>query len=94
MREVHEIPKGMVQPWMIWGILGELLLGSFAVPIVAFIVTKWWPILFVIPLLIIVSYLITSKDMYRLAVWYESMGRAVKSRSLKRWGGVKTYAPR
>ncbi|QQC67862.1 VirB3 family type IV secretion system protein [Paraburkholderia ginsengisoli] len=94
MREVHRIPRGMVQPWMIGGCLAELLLGSFALPTVAFMFLKWWPVMLAIPFLIVVSYLVTAKDIFRMSVVYSSAGTPAKPRSLKKWGGAKTYAPR
>ncbi|MFM0132577.1 VirB3 family type IV secretion system protein [Paraburkholderia sediminicola] len=94
MREVHEIPKGMVQPWMIWGCLAELFLGSFVLPAVVFMFLKWWPVMLAVPFLVIGSYLITAKDMFAFSVAYQSFGATAKPRSLKYWSGAKTYAPR
>jgi type IV secretory pathway VirB3-like protein len=94
MRESHEIPKGMVQPWMIWGCVAELFLGSFVLPAAVFMFLKWWPVMLAVPFLIIGSYMITAKDMFRLLVWYQSLGNSAKPRSLKNWGGAKTYVPR
>ncbi|SAL05224.1 hypothetical protein AWB78_07368 [Caballeronia calidae] len=94
MKQVHEIPKGMVQPWMIWGCLAELFLASFTLPAVTFMFLKWWPVVLAVPLLIIASYLLTAKDMFRLAVLYQSSGKPSKPRSIRKWGGAKTYVPR
>jgi type IV secretory pathway VirB3-like protein len=94
MRQVHEIPKGMVTPWMIWGCLAELFLGSFVVPAVIFMFFKWAPVMLAIPVLLVASYLVTAKDLFRFSVGYHSAGRSAKARSLKNWDGAKTYAPR
>lgn len=94
MRRVHEIPKGMVTPWMIWGCLAELFLGSFVAPAVAFIFFKWAPVMIAIPVLLVASYLITAKDLFRFSVWYHSNVKLPTVRSLQRWGGAKTYVPR
>jgi type IV secretory pathway VirB3-like protein len=93
-RQVHEITKGMVQPWMIGGCLAELFLASFALPAVVFMFIKWWPVTLAIPVLIVLSYLLTAKDVFRLAVMYASTTRPARPRSLKKWGGAKTYVPR
>ena len=94
MKIVHEIPKGMVTPWMIWGCLAELFLGSFVAPAVVFIFFKWAPVMLAIPALLVASYLITAKDLFRFSVLYYINFNFPNSRSLKRWGGAKTYAPR
>ena len=94
MRRVHVIPRGMVTPWMIWGCLAELFLGSFVLPAVIFMFLKWAPVILAIPFLLVASYLITAKDLFRFSVSYHSMGKAPKVRSLKRWRGAKTYVPR
>jgi type IV secretory pathway VirB3-like protein len=94
MRTVHEIPKGMVTPWMIWGCLAELFLGSFVAPAAVFIFFKWASVMLAIPVLLVASYMITAKDLFRFSVWYHSGVKFAKARSLKRWGGAKTYAPR
>ncbi|QCP55119.1 mating pair formation protein [Trinickia violacea] len=94
MRDVHEIAKGMVQPWMICGCLAELFLGSIALPAIAFMFLKWWPVVFAIPLLIVASYLATAKDMYRVSVLFHSAARAISARSIRNWGGARTYVPR
>ncbi|WP_075359410.1 VirB3 family type IV secretion system protein [Caballeronia sordidicola] len=94
MRESHEIPKGMVQPWMIWGCVAELFLGSFVLPASIFMFVKWWPVMLAVPVLLIASYMTTATDMFRLLVWYASLASLPKPRSLKNWGGAKTYVPR
>jgi len=47
-----------------------------------------------VPFLVIGAYLITAKDMFAFSVAYQSFGATAKPRSLKYWGGAKTYAPR
>lgn len=84
----------MVTPWMVWGCLGELFLGSFVAPAVVFMFTKWAPVMLAIAVLLVASYLVTAKDLFRFAVWYCSNIRFPKIRSLKRWGGAKAYVPR
>jgi hypothetical protein len=84
----------MVQPWMICGCLAELFLASFTLPAVLFMFLKWWPVVLAIPFLIVASYLLTAKDVFRLAVTYHSSGKPSKPRSLRHWRGSRTYVPR
>lgn len=94
MREVHPIPTAMVQPWMIMNVLAELVALSFGVPAMLFLITKSLWVGILIPLLLIVSYRVGAKDMFRLAVAYESLGTVPRTRSRTFWKGAKTYVPR
>lgn len=94
MREVHPIPTAMVQPWMIMNVLAELVALSFGVPAMLYLFTRWMWSAMLIPILLIVAYRVTAKDMFRLAVMYASLGKAPRTRSLKFWKGAKTYVPR
>ncbi|KVS16169.1 VirB3 family type IV secretion system protein [Burkholderia multivorans] len=91
--EVTEIPVGLVQPWMLWHCLAELFLGSWLLPAVIFLFWRNLWVLLLIPVFLIASYLITARDKFALAVWYESAGSTVRSRALNYWNGTKTYVP-
>ncbi|WP_322074961.1 VirB3 family type IV secretion system protein, partial [Burkholderia cepacia] len=65
VREVHPIPTAMVQPWMPLGIAYMLLMLSMGVPLVVFLFVKSLWIALAIPLLMLISYRVTAKDLYR-----------------------------
>ncbi len=71
-----------------------LAVGSVAVPLSMWMMTRIIWLIGLIPVFLVLSYLLTSKDMFRIEVLSTDRPKIASVRSRENWEGAKTYEPR
>lgn len=71
-----------------------LAVGSVAVPLSMWMMTRFIWLIGLIPVFLVLSYLLTSKDMFRIEVLSTDRPKIASVRSRENWEGAKTYEPR